>query len=39
VWMQPDGSVLDGDGNPVVHKPGDIVLSFEDPAGLHRAEG
>jgi hypothetical protein len=38
-WMQPDGSVLDGDGNPVVRQPGAIVLMFDDPIRLHQAEG
>ena len=28
LWMQPDGSVLDSDGNPVVHRPGVIALNF-----------
>jgi hypothetical protein len=27
-WMQPDGSVLDSDGNPVVRRPGVIRLNF-----------
>ena len=31
VWMQPDGSVVDDDGNPHVPQPGTIVLSFDDP--------
>jgi hypothetical protein len=36
VWIQDDGSILDGDGNPYVRQPGEIVLSFEDPAvSLH----
>jgi hypothetical protein len=26
--MQPDGSVLDSDGNPVVRRPGVIRLNF-----------
>ena len=30
-WMQPDGSVLDSDGNPVVRRPGVIVLDFGEP--------
>jgi hypothetical protein len=28
VWIQPDGSVLDSDGNPVVRRPGVIALNF-----------
>ena len=28
VWLQPDGSVLDNDGNPVVRRSGVIVLDF-----------
>ena len=28
VWIQPDRSVLDRDGNPVARPPGDIVLDF-----------
>ena len=31
LWVQPDGSVLDGDGNPHVPQPGTIELSFEEP--------
>jgi len=28
VWIQHDGSVLDGDGNPVPPRPGVIALNF-----------
>jgi hypothetical protein len=28
VWIQPDRSVLDSDGNPVVRRPGVIALNF-----------
>ena len=28
LWMQPDRSVLDGDGNPVARRPGVIALEF-----------
>jgi hypothetical protein len=28
VWIQPDGSVLDREGNPVAHRPGVIRLNF-----------
>jgi hypothetical protein len=31
VWIQSDGSVLDSDGNPVVRRPGVIVLDFGEP--------
>jgi hypothetical protein len=28
LWIQPDGSALDGGGNPVGHRPGVIRLNF-----------
>jgi hypothetical protein len=28
VWMQPDGSVVDSDGNPWQRRPGVTVLEF-----------
>jgi hypothetical protein len=28
LWIQPDGSVLDREGNPVAHRPGVIRLNF-----------
>jgi len=27
-WIQPDGSILDGEGNPITRGPGVIILNF-----------
>jgi hypothetical protein len=32
LWIQPDGSALDGEGNPVVRRPGVIALNFGERA-------